>query len=46
MSNAVIDVCLAFTLYRACSSLLSRAVPRDEDRLDLALRVGEMTYNH
>lgn len=30
----------------ACSSLFSCAVPRDEDRLALALRVGEMTYDH
>lgn len=30
----------------AYSSLFSCAVPRDEDRLALALRIGEITYDH
>jgi hypothetical protein len=30
----------------AYRSLISCAVPRDEDRLALALRIGEMTYDH
>ena len=46
MSIAVIGVCMAFNPRCAYSSLFSCAVPRDEDRLNLALRVGEMTYNH
>jgi uncharacterized protein (DUF1684 family) len=41
-----LDFNMAFNPYCAYSSLFSCAVPRDEDRLALALRVGEMTYAH
>lgn len=41
----VIDLNKAYNPYCAYSSLFSCAVPRKEDHLDIALRVGEMKYH-
>lgn len=40
-----IDLNKAFNPYCAYSDLFSCAIPRKEDRLDIALRVGEMKYH-
>lgn len=41
----VIDLNKAFNPYCAYSALYSCAIPSDEDRLPIALRVGEMRYH-
>jgi len=41
----VIDFNKAYNPYCAYSNMFSCAVPREEDRLDIALRVGEMKYH-
>ena len=41
----VIDLNKAFNPYCAYSALYSCAIPSDEDRLPIALRVGEMKYH-
>jgi uncharacterized protein (DUF1684 family) len=41
----VIDFNKAYNPYCAYSALYSCAVPREEDRLNIALRVGEMKYH-
>jgi uncharacterized protein (DUF1684 family) len=41
----VIDFNKAYNPYCAYSNLFSCAVPRKEDHLDIALRVGEMKYH-
>ena len=40
-----IDLNKAYNPYCAYSNLFSCAIPRKEDHLDIALRVGEMTYH-
>lgn len=40
-----IDLNKAFNPYCAYSALFSCAIPSDEDRLPIALRVGELTYH-
>lgn len=40
-----IDLNMAYNPYCAYSPMYSCAMPREEDRLDLALRVGEMKYH-
>lgn len=40
-----IDLNKAYNPYCAYSALYSCAIPRDEDRLDIALRVGELKYH-
>jgi uncharacterized protein (DUF1684 family) len=41
----IIDLNKAYNPYCAYSALYSCAVPREEDRLDVAVRVGEMKYH-
>ena len=41
-----IDLNKAYNPYCAYSNMYSCAVPRKEDNLDVALRVGELTYQH
>ena len=41
----VVDLNKAFNPYCAYSALYSCAIPTDEDRIPLALRVGEMKYH-
>lgn len=41
-----IDLNRAYNPYCAYSHLYSCAIPRKEDRLDISLRVGELTYHH
>jgi uncharacterized protein (DUF1684 family) len=42
----IIDLNKAYNPYCAYSRLFSCAIPPKEDRLDISLRVGELTYHH
>ncbi len=42
----IIDLNKAYNPYCAYSSMYSCAIPREEDHLPVAVRAGEMTYNH